>query len=79
MFLFSLTATLIGCFRWIYNNSNYYLLVILNGASFTLFLIVSYFLVIGSTHIFLKGIEVEPSSIQAFPHQQAKIVSEVFG
>mmetsp|Transcript_18590 Transcript_18590/g.17673 ORF Transcript_18590/g.17673 Transcript_18590/m.17673 type:complete len:175 (+) Transcript_18590:1052-1576(+) len=76
---YSGVSIVLGSFRWVYHNFSRLMVVFTTSLSCLLYVLIGYFLLIGSTHTFLKGIEIEPSSIHYFPHEQAGLVSELFG
>jgi hypothetical protein len=72
----TLINILLFTFKWLYHNRNSILIVLFNSVYLTFYLIIAYFLFIGSTSVFLKGIEIEPRSIPHFPHEMAVKVSD---
>lgn len=68
---------LVDCFKWLYYNRDSMFTIVMHSVTFTFYLVIGYFLFIGSVFTFLKGIDTEPKLIPYFPVDKAQLVNDV--
>jgi hypothetical protein len=69
--VFTGSLLIIDAFKWLSRNRDSIFNAISAGISFTFMLIIGYLLLLGSTYIFLKGLNIDPTKVPFFNHETA--------